>query len=369
MRVNGLLLGFLVPAIALLGACGGGGGSGGSGGGGTGGSTGGAADCSANLTPIANADYCASQAGDVNCAIVTAQQKYNSCGVALKEPPAALLRSSTVMEYSGTGDPQTSCFDAGSYPAKPGASQNVTVKGTAVIFSHGCSSNDLTIEFHKVVRGGADDGDVGDLIGTAVVTDKDCSVTGVSSMEETCDPARYECIYEYPNVPTETELVVKTSGDLWAPLYDYSIFIRNDQVQAGVWQHDVRALAADDYGVISQVAIGGPITAGNGAIAGEVHDCGDVRIQNAVLDVNVSRKALTYFGDDEAHPLPDLSKKGTSTLGLYSALDIAPGPVSISAAGKDKDGKMVGLGFLKVRVFPDSVTTVTFRGMNPILVP
>ena len=125
MRVNGLLLGFFVPAIALLGACGGGGGSGGNGGtggNGTGGNgTAGAGDCSANLTPIANADYCASQAGDVNCGIITAQQKYNSCGVALKEPPKALERSSTVMEYSGTGDPQTSCFDAGSYPAKPGA--------------------------------------------------------------------------------------------------------------------------------------------------------------------------------------------------------------------------------------------------------
>ena len=28
-----------------------------------------------------------------------------------------------------------------------------------------------------------------------------------------------------------------------------------------------------------------------------------------------------------------------------------------------------GLGFLRVHVFPDSVTTVTFRGMNPVLVP
>ena len=373
MRVNGLLLGLLLPGVSLLGACGGGGSgsaTGGNGGSGTGGNgTGGASACDANLTPIANADYCQSQAADLNCAVITKQQKYDSCGVGLKEPPAPLARSSKVKEYAGTGDPQISCFDAGSYPEKPGTPQTVTVKGTAVIFSHGCSSSDLTIEFHKVKRGGADDGDIGDLVGTAIVTDADCSVSGVASVEETCDPSRFECVYEYPGVPTETELLIKTSGAQWAELYDYNIFIRNDQVVAGEWTHDVRALAADDYGVISQAAIGAPITAGHGAIAGEVHDCGDVRLQNALVDVTSSRKALTYFGDDEAHPLPDLSGKGTSTLGLYAAIDLAAGPVTIAAAGKDKNGKMVGLGFLRVRVYPDAVTAVTFRGMNPILVP
>jgi hypothetical protein len=369
MRVNGLLLGLLLPGISLLGACGGNG-TGGGGNGGSGGGTGGSgAQCPDNLAPIANADYCKAQATDVNCSVITAQQKYDSCGVGLKEPPAALLRSSKVKEYAGTGAPQTSCFDAANYPAKPGTPQTVTVKGTAVIFSHGCASSDLTIELHKVVRGGADDGNVGDLLGTAVVTDADCSLTGVASVEESCDPSRFECVYEYPGVPTETELLIKTSGAQWAELYDYNIFIRNEQVKAGVWTHDVRALAADDYGVISQAAIGAPITGGHGAIAGEVHDCGDVRLVNAVIDVNTSRKALTYFGNDEAHPLPDLSGKGTSTLGLYAALDIDAGPVTISAAGKDKDGKMVGLGFLRVRVFPDAVTAVTFRGMNPTLVP
>jgi hypothetical protein len=90
---------------------------------------------------------------------------------------------------------------------------------------------------------------------------------------------------------------------------------------------------------------------------------------NAVVDVSVPRKVLTYFGDDEAHPLPDLSGKATSSLALYSALDVNPGQASLGAAGKLKDGTVHGLGFLRVHVFPDSVTTVTFRGMNPVLVP
>lgn len=363
MRLNGFLLGVVGATAALLSACGGG--SGGEGGGGTGGTT----DSCAALQPISNPESCQAQASDVDCSLVTKFQKYNDCGVAQKEPPGPLTRSSTVMEYGGTGDPQISCFDPASFPDKPGTPATVTMKGTAVIFSHGCSSSDLKIEVYTVARGGANDGDLGSLIGTPVVTPSDCSVNGVASDEETCDPKRYECTFEYPGVPSETELVVKTSGDQYASLYDYNIFIRNADVKAGVWTHDVRALAADDYGVISQAAIGAPITPGNGAIAGEVHDCGDVRIQNAVVETNSFRKALTYFGDDEAHPLPDLSGAGTSTLGLYSALDLSPGPASIGAMGKTADGKYVGLGFLRVRIFPDSVTTVTFRGMNPILVP
>lgn len=285
------------------------------------------------------------------------------------EPPAPLARSSKVKEYAGTGNPQISCFDAGSYPDKPGTPQTVTVKGTAVIFSHGCSSSNLTIEFHKVKRGGADDGDIGDLVGTAIVTNADCSVSGVASVEETCNPSRSSACTSTPASRPRRSSSSRRAAHSGPSLLDYNIFIRNDQVVAGEWTHDVRALAADDYGVISQAAIGAPITAGHGAIAGEVHDCGDVRLQNALVDVTSSRKALTSFGDDKAHPLPDLSGKGTSTLGLYAAIDLAAGPVAIAAAGKDKNGKMVGLGFLGVHVYPDAVTAVTFRGMNPILVP
>lgn len=363
MRARHFQLGFLLPGALLLGACGGGGDGGTGGGGGTG-------DPCSSLEPIANAEFCAAQASDPNCDVVTKDHKYEACGVPLKLPLDELIRSANVDEYSGTGDPDLSCFEPDGYPAKPETSQPVTIKGVAEIFSHGCQSKNLTIEVYTVKRtGGEDDGDLDQLVGTAVTTPDDCTATGVASEEEGCDPARYECTYEYPGVPSETELVIKTSGPLWTALYDYNIFIRNSAVSGGVWNHDVRALASDDYGLISQTAIGAPITSGHGAIAGEIHDCGDVRLINALVDVNVPRKVLTYFGDDEAHPLPDLSGRATSSLALYSALDLSPGQASIAAMGKTKDGSMRGMGFLRVHVFPDSVTTVTFRGMNPVLVP
>ena len=129
-----------------------------------------------------------------------------------------------------------------------------------------------------------------------------------------------------------------------------------------------RALATDDYGVIAQAAIGRPITPGNGAIAGEVHDCQDFRLTNAIADVDVQKLALTYFSSDEDNPLPDLNALGTSKLGLYAAMDVVPGPATVAAIGL-VGGQVVSLGQHKVYVYPDTVTSLTFRGLRPQQVP
>lgn len=326
--------------------------------------------CPDDVKPAANAEFCASSAASLNCDRVTAAYKNQVCGVALKQPPAPLTRSSTVQKYAGQGPPQLECFSPAGYPAPPGASQKVTMTGVAEIFSHGCESKDLMIEIWTVKRtGGADDGEPDALIGSAVTTPSDCKVAGVTSMEEDCDNStRYECTYSYADVPTETELLIKTDGVLWAPLYEYNVFIRNDAVSNDEWTHNVRALADDDYGVIAQVALGGPITPQHGAVAGEIHDCGDVRLVNAVVDVDVPKKLTTYFTNDEDHPLPDTGAKASSTLGLYSAMDLAPGPVTLGAVG-EIDGKIVTVGFFRARIYEDAVTSVTFRGMSPFLAP
>ena len=119
---------------------------------------------------------------------------------------------------------------------------------------------------------------------------------------------------------------------------------------------------------IAQAAIGQPITTGHGAIAGEVHDCGDVRLTNAVADVDVQKRALTYFTSDEDNPLPDLGAFGTSKLGLYGAIDVVPGPATVAAAGL-LNGQLVSLGQHRVYVYPDTVTSLTFRGLRPTQVP
>ncbi len=365
MRMSWLGAGSFFLVLAA-GACGNSTGTGSSGGGGNGGGTG-----SCGLGEAANAEFCQADPASPNCALVTGVYTTSVCGVPLKAPPGELQRSQNVKEYAGSGPPQLDCFLPSGYPDPPDPNkQAVTIKGIAKIFSHGCESKDLSIEIHEVIRtGGADDGDLGPVVGTPITTVADCKAAGAgqASTEEDCG-TRYECFYEYANVPTETELVIKTDGALWAPLYEYNVYIPNSEVVAGAWDHDVRALAQDDYTVIPQAAFGGTVTQTHGVIAGEVHDCGNVRLINATVDTDTDKVITTYFTDNEEHPLPDPSRAGTSTLGLYAAMDIAAGPVTVAAAGQ-VNGGLVSVGFYRARIFPDSVTSVTFRGLKPFQVP
>jgi hypothetical protein len=326
--------------------------------------------CAGKCAPVNDA-YCENN-GLTNACTAGA---IDACGVALPLPPkesgvtVELSRSESVKEYGGKGAPDLSCFEEGSLPAPPdtAASKPVKLKGVVKIFSNGCESKNLTIEVHKVIRtGGADDGMPGDLVGAAVTTPASCKDVGVPEENEKCG-TRYECTYEYADVPTETELMVVTDGDIWAPIYEYGLFIGNADVKDGAYEKDVRALASDDYQLIPQVALGKTITAGNGALAGEVHDCGDVRLVDAIVDIDQPKFSLSYFTDNEENPLPNIDAHSTSTLGLYSALDVKPGPVHVAAAGV-KDGKLVSLGYFRARVFPDAVTSFTFRGLRPFQV-
>lgn len=334
-----------------------------------------------NLPEAANAEWCSSDATKTDCSLLSGSDKEDVCGVPLPAPSQALTRSSDVMEFSGSGPPQLDCFEVGKYPSKPDPSlQKKTVKmqGVAKIFSSGCSSDSLTIEVYTVKRekngaSAADEGDIDQLVGTPTATaDKaTCMSTGTMVVNDKCNnngEPRYECPFEYDGVPEETELLVKTYGDNWAPLYDYNIYIPDSEVVNGVWNHDVRALANDDYTTIPTVAYGGLIDVGNGAIAGEVHDCGDVRMSNALVNINAKSTDLTYFTADEQNPLPAKGATSTSQLGLYAALNVAPGPVTVASVGLD-GGKVVTTGYFKARVFPDSVSAVTFRGVRPFEVP
>lgn len=325
--------------------------------------------CLDSLSPVQNTEFCEDMATETDCGLVTGKFAHQACGVALKDPPGDLERSSSVEEFAGSGPPDLSCFTPASYPPSPGPSESVTLKGIVKIFSNGCQSNDVVIEAYTVKRGGSpeEEGSLGPLIGEAVVTASDCEAEGVFSDDEKCGE-RYECTYTYPDIPTETELVIKTSGDRWAPLYQYNIFVPNEEVVDGEWEQDLRSLIDGDYTAIPQVAIGTPVTAGNGVVAGEIHDCDDVRLTNAVADIDKDKFITTYFTANEERPLPDTGATGTSILSLYSAMDVDPGPVTVAAAGR-VNGEMVSIGFMTVQIFPDAVTSLTFRGLSRFQVP
>jgi len=86
------------------------------------------------------------------------------------------------------------------------------------------------------------------------------------------------------------------------------------------------------------------------------------------VDIDKQKVIVTYFTNDEDNPLPDTSAKGTSVLGLYAAIDVVPGPVAV-AAGGFVGGEFVTAGFFRARIFPDSVTAVTFRGLPVVELP
>jgi hypothetical protein len=332
----------------------------------TGGTSTGGPACPESLAKVPNSEFCAKDAiSPINCDGVTDAYTKEVCGVPLKDSTADLKRSASVKEFGGSGPPKVGCFAPSGYPAKsdPTKSKNVQLTGTVKIFSHGCESKLVKIEVFEVNP----DGTKGAAVGNALTTAANCQMNGVATTNTDCG-MRYECNYIYAGVPTDKELVVKTSGDLWAELYEYNVYIDDAAVMNGGYKHDLRALASDDYNVISQAAIGAPITAGNGAVAGEVHDCGDVRLSNATVDIDKPKKVLTYFTSAEDHPLPDMAARATSTLGLYAALDVPPGPITVAAMGQ-LSGAKTAVGFHKAQVFPNAVTVVTFRGVEPFQVP
>lgn len=328
------------------------------------------------LCSVSNDAMCPGNEAQVDCEKLPAKAGVDVCGVPVPEPVTGsqlleLERSSNVNEFAGSGPPALGCLQEGSFPAPPGQPQMVNMSGIAKVFKNGCQSNDLTIEVHTVKRtGGADDGTPDQLIGQAITTDADCMATGVSEDVELCPSGRWECRFTYPSVPTETELVIVTSGGQWQTIYEYNVYFSNSDVMAGAVDKDVRALKKSDYPVIAQAAMGKTVTPGNGAIGGEVHDCDNVRLINAVVAVNVSAFALTYFGDDEDDPLPipEAEAKATGVTALYTALDIEAGPISVAAAGV-QGNTLVGVGIFHARIFPDAVTTVTFRGLRPFQTP
>jgi hypothetical protein len=358
---------------------------------GSGGSSGGSFDFETNPEPASctgavrptNDAYCHPSGGcslEPDCARASARPVDACCvltGAPGQGPTRTLERTTETEEYADPagGPVALGCFEN---PPTAGAERPVTMKGVVESFASGCDLVGVKVEVYTVKRSGdpTTDGEPDQLIGTPVVTD-DSSPIALEPAEK-CDPdPRKNREYSYPDVPLYKELLVKTSGvgqGTWTTLYTYNVYITEDDpdFDAGTdtYTRNVQALAADDFQTIPTVAIGTTITPGNGAVGGEIHDCDNVRIKNARVDVSATRKELVFFDDNEDNPLPDVNRResGTGATALYSALDVKPNserPVRIAATGLIERGsglELVSLGYFDVRVFPNSVTSCTLRG-------
>lgn len=324
----------------------------------------------------------------------------NTCGVCVTPAPRAdpLERTNCDdtqrREYCRTGTvgaPNLQCFQPGHYPTA-GTPEMVTMWGYVRVFGNGGDSQHIRITVYKVNA----DGTPGDMLGTALSD----TASPAAGMEDVYSPSRDRVLftrrtggYIIPNIPTETELLVVTEGDpsdseaagLWSHrIYDYNTVLLNSEiatgtVPAGVTGHSVnflpRVISNSDWTAIPATStLTAGIAVGHGAIAGEVHDCDDVRLANATVESNPLRAwdgPVVYFSENDTNPLPDLSRneRGTSLLGTYALLDVAPGPTHVSAIGYTSDHQLVHLGTYRARVYPDAVTLLTFRGMRPWQAP
>jgi hypothetical protein len=288
------------------------------------------------------------------------------------------------VEGGTTRTPDLACFGAGRRAPLP--SREVTVHGVVDVFGNGTDSGDIVIEIYREGEGG----ELGELVGETTSDAADtvaCAETEIeiASGEPTGETRRLG-FYAIPGVPTEVPLIVVTrpsAGDegLWKSLYTYNFQVLDDEVESGApapgacaetptgdrYLYRARVLSVGDYRTIPLTAsIPTGIPTGHGALAGEIHDCADVRLSFATVGVLPEARSLVYFSNDADNPLPDVNRvEGTSALGLYSALDLAPGPIDIAALGRLAGGEIVSLGWYRARIFEDSVTVVTLRGERP----
>jgi hypothetical protein len=347
------------------------------------GSSGTAASCT-TAPKLEKDDYCATctMSAGATPAECRPPRVVNACCTWVQAPEATIARGVGLNRYSNN-DPtvQLGCLDS---PDAMGTPKTVTLKGHVRLFSSGGDSAGVKIEIFKE----GDNGALGEKVGQEFVTTMgDESLAKKEDWLEKCPETG--CIYRpytYAGVPTETRLVIKTSdaagGDTWAALYLYNAFFTNSQVTTdatlgevivsepspGVNPEPISAVAATDINTIASAAGGFTVKADKGLLAGEVHDCGDIRLSGATVDIDAAHEGeMFYFGENETNPLPDKTRgaRGTSRLGLFGTLNVTTGvPTRVSAIG-NFNGQTVLVGSSVVQTFPRSVTAIRFRGRRP----
>jgi hypothetical protein len=301
----------------------------------------------------------------------------DACCTWVPESPDPLADGIGLHRYS-TSDPNAkpdlSCL---AQPATLGTPQMVTLTGYVWLFSSGLDSTGVKVEVYTEKNPNTD-GTLGDLVGADTTDSTRPTYPGDTSWNSKCTPMCSFRQYTIKNVPTETPLVIKTSdggSGSWATLYDYDIYFPTSAVQSDTVAYDATAVAGADLSTVAGT-VGETIQPNAGLLAGEVHDCKDIRLGGATVGTTVTTgNQVLYFTSDEGNPLPTNSASDTSDLGLFGALNLPTGqPVRITATGQCpagapssvcRPGDNVMLGTYVVQLYPGAVTAISLRGRRP----
>jgi hypothetical protein len=259
----------------------------------------------------------------------------------------------------------------------------VTLTGYVWLFSSGQDSQGVQVDVYTENTPTTPNGSISTTsLGTYTTTMSDPIDPVDTTWNSKCPNGCSYRQYTIPNIPTETPLVIRTSdaGSMqWATLYDYNIYFPNSQVTNGdaggppEVSYDATAVAGPDLNTVAGT-VGLTIESGMGLLAGEVHDCSDIRLSGATVESAPGGSSqshegpMFYFTTDESNPLPSLEAGDTSDLSLFGALNLQPGsPLRITAVGQDptKAGQFLMLGTYVVQVYPGAVTAVALRGRRP----
>jgi len=111
---------------------------------------------------------------------------------------------------------------------------------------------------------------------------------------------------------------------------------------------------------------------------GEVRDCDDAVVEDAVVNVDrfdSATMSLAYFDADPGDPTPDLSRQTTASDGLFAVInvttDLGNSFHTLAAGFKDScngaNCSCTSLGSRSFLAFPDSVSIVSLRGDVPVI--
>ncbi|HEY3822875.1 MAG TPA: hypothetical protein VGL81_37175 [Polyangiaceae bacterium] len=327
-----------------------------------------------DVTPPTGPQQCATCSPSSTC---TSSEPLDACCNWVAEPHDALADGINLHRYSTTNASATPDLSCLAQAGTLGTPQMVTLTGYVWLFSSGVDSQGVNVAVYTENTPTTPDGSI---------SSAPISMPYTTSMSDPIDPTEAGTLSEWntkcpngcsyrqytiQNVPTETPLVIVTSdggSNQWATLYDYNIYFKNSDVQGGMVSYNATAVAGPDLSTVTGT-LGLTLQNGMGLLAGEVHDCSDIRLFGATVETTGSHEGpLVYFTEDESDPLPTYEAHDTSHLGLFGAINMQPGmPIRVSAVGEDpaNAGQFLMLGTYVVQVYTGAVTAVSLRGRRP----
>ncbi len=289
----------------------------------------------------------------------------------------------------GGGSPNVSCVGT---PRVVSASTPVTLEGCVDIFGVGNeASRGITV---SVFEEGVNPKTGTPLATGQVFVRNDASALDCVGLDVDAPACRaFDCDSEGfyrmdGTVPTHTPLTMRIAADnntnvidtyLWGLVFFDTQADENDVVNyeaALIFQSTWASIPT-----LSGRQITGGQTVGDGqgnaVVAGEVHDCDDVIIENAIVGLDTfdpDTMTIAYF-NGEADPKPDLRRLTTASDGLYGILNVGTAAGAnehtvvggYSTACDGTDCTCQSLSARTILTFPDSVSIVTLRGDFPVI--